>query len=103
MVNGAAQDQKSRVMGIRFRVAGPVVYCEPTEPTLCIGDRVVVQTDAGLRYPQSRLFTGTPCSPSSQWCVRLRRTTALNENVWESEKKQRWWMQSVHPGVLACP
>ncbi|MDA1215273.1 MAG: regulatory iron-sulfur-containing complex subunit RicT [Chloroflexi bacterium] len=48
MVNGAAQDQKSRVMGIRFRVAGPVVYCEPTEPTLCIGDRVVVQTDAGL-------------------------------------------------------
>jgi cell fate regulator YaaT (PSP1 superfamily) len=48
MVTSTAQDQKSRVMGVRFRVAGPIAYCEPSELTIEIGDHVVVQTDTGL-------------------------------------------------------
>jgi hypothetical protein len=36
------------MMGIRLSIAGPLVYFEPTLPTLCTGGRVVVQADAGL-------------------------------------------------------
>ena len=30
------------MMGVRFRVAGPIAYCEPSEFTFGMGGRVVV-------------------------------------------------------------
>lgn len=93
MVSDIAQNQKSHVMGVRFRVAGPVVYCEPSELIFCTGDQVVVQTEAGLdlgwvALPPEQLVHRDPMLPFFKM-VRAATTDdcAERERLGEQEKE----------------